>query len=133
MRWIGLFAMTSLVVSGIGGALEPSVHKQSNDTDWALLGNSPQMQHHSDLAQINERTVGRLGLAWWTELPSQDGPVGNPLIQNGVVFQSVANGVVFANDVRTGKLLWSFSADYDASGQSLTGFFARRVNRGLAL
>ena len=60
------------------------------NTDWPLLGNAHEMQHHADLSQINTDTVGRLGLAWWVDLPTVKGMVGNPLISDGRIFQSGA-------------------------------------------
>ena len=59
-------------------------------TDWTLLGNSSDMQHHSGLSQINTETVSGLGLAWAVDLPTRDGLVGNPLSRNGRIFQRVA-------------------------------------------
>ena len=103
------------------------------NTDWSLLGNSPEMQHHSDLAEINAKTVGRLGLAWWTEMPSAYGLVGNPLVQDGIVFQGGPGGQVFANDVRTGKQLWTFNPYNVASSTSLVAYISHQFNRGIAL
>ena len=77
-------------------------------TDWALLGNSADMQHHSGLSQINTETVSGLGLAWAIDLPTRDGLVGNPLIRNGRIFQSGSQSQVFANDLETGELLWTY-------------------------
>ena len=71
------------------------------NTDWPLLGNAHEMQHHAALSQINTDTVGRLGLAWWVDLPAVSGLVGNPLIRDGRVFQSGAGSRIFANDLRT--------------------------------
>jgi quinohemoprotein ethanol dehydrogenase len=106
------------------------------DTDWAVLGNGSQMQHHAELAQIDRRSVARLGLAWAVEMPTTYGLVGNPLIQDGVVFQGGPGGQIFANDLKTGKLLWSFTADYPeekTQAQSVGGYWARQFNRGVAL
>jgi PQQ-dependent dehydrogenase (methanol/ethanol family) len=102
------------------------------NTDWDLLGNSPEMQHHSDLDQINPSTVSRLGLAWQAEIPSQDGLVGNPLVKDGIVFQSGARGRIFANDVRTGKQLWTYAAKYTFDDR-VQASWGGRYNRGLAL
>lgn len=103
------------------------------NTDWELLGNSPEMQHHADLDQINKDTVSRLGLAWSADMPTVDGLVGNPLVKDGIVFQSGSLGRVFANDLRTGKLLWQSEPKIDFEGQSINGYWAWRYNRGLAL
>ncbi len=109
---------------------------QPRNTDWALLGNGSPMQHHAELAQIDKASVGRLGLAWAVEMPTNYGLVGNPLIEDGVVFQGGPGGRIFANDLRTGRLLWQFAATYAddaAETQSLGGFWARQFNRGVAL
>lgn len=106
------------------------------NTDWALLGNGSQMQHHAELAQIDKASIGRLGLAWAVEMPTPYGLVGNPLIEDGVVFQGGPGGQIFANDLRTGKLLWQFAATYPddaADTQSFGVYWARQFNRGVAL
>lgn len=64
------------------------------------------------------------------------GLVGNLLIQDGVVFQGGPKGQVFANDLRTGKLLWHFAAQYPEEAtlnQSRGGYWGRQFNRGVAL
>ncbi len=61
-----LLAFLSIVgtgcANGVGEKPAPSI--ASDTTDWELLGNSPDMQHHSGLSQINTETVSDLGLAW---------------------------------------------------------------------
>ena len=101
-------------------------------TDWELLGNSTDMQHHSSLDKVNSTTVSRLGLAWSADIPSQDGLVGNPLIKDGIVFQSGARGRIFANDVRTGRQLWVYEAKYEFNDR-VQAAWGGRYNRGLAL
>lgn len=62
------------LIAGIGDAMGASDPKS---TDWELLGNFSDMQHHSDLSQINTETVSNLGFAWAIDLPTRDGLVGN--------------------------------------------------------
>ena len=102
-------------------------------TDWDLLGNSSDMQHHSGLTQINTETVSDLGLAWAVDLPTRDGLVGNPLIRNGRIFQSGSQSQVFANDLKTGKLLWTYEPLADRPPGSFLETWLRGLNRGLAL
>jgi quinohemoprotein ethanol dehydrogenase len=104
-----------------------------NNSEWALLGRTADMQHNSPLDAINDKTVGKLGLAWASDIPSVDGLVGNPLVADGVVYQSGPLGRIYANDVRTGKLLWRFDAKMSFDGASMAGFWSSRYNRGLAL
>ena len=126
-----------IVASGLAGALLPAAFAMAagppGDTDWSLLGNSPEMQHHSDLDQINSGTVARLGLVWSVELPTRDGLVGNPLIKDGRIFQSGSHSQVFAHDLRTGELLWTHEPLKSARTGSLAEAIGMRTNRGVAL
>ena len=105
----------------------------AKSTDWDLLGNSPEMQHHSGLSQINTETVSDLGLAWAIDLPTRDGLVGNPLIKNGRIFQGGSQSQVFANDLKTGKLLWTYEPLADRPPGSFLETWLRSINRGVAL
>jgi quinohemoprotein ethanol dehydrogenase len=111
-----------------------STKLSGNVNEWRLLGGNPEMQHHSVLKQINRNNVKSLGLAWYVDVPTEDGLAGNPLIADGVVYESGTLGKVWAHDVRNGKQLWAFDAHvkFDENG-SLASFWGSRVNRGLAL
>ena len=105
-----------------------------NNAEWRLLGNNADMQHYSPLAQINEKNVKDLRLAWSAEIPSRDGLAGNPLVANGVVYQSGPQGRVYANDVRTGAALWTFDPKTKFTRElSMAAYWSSRYNRGLAL
>ena len=110
-----------------------SITGDTRSADWALLGNSPDMQHHSELSQINTETVSDLGLAWAIDLPTRDGLVGNPLIKDGRIFQSGSQSQVFASDLKTGELLWTFEPLADRPPSSFLETWLRSLNRGLAL
>lgn len=139
MRIAGIVALGSVLVitlalgAGPGAVSEKAVN-EGDHSEWRLLGRTAEMQHHSPLAQINDKNVGQLGLAWYADVPTQDGLAGNPLVADGVVYQSGALGKVWAHDVRTGKLLWEFDAQI-GFGQTGTwvSFWGSRVNRGVAL
>ena len=122
------------VLSCVSGA--PDVHAATvgpaND-NWNLLGNGNEQQYYSSATAINDKNVKSLGLAWYSDIPSQDGLVGNPLVVDGVVYQSGALGRVYATDVRTGKLLWRFDPQLTLEGSSLATFWSARYNRGVAV
>lgn len=124
--------LTSLMFSLAGCGIGDQSTQKTN-TDWEFLGNSSEMQHTSDLKVINKENIGSLGLAWWVELPVSDGLVGNPLVKDGIVFQGAPNGQIIANEVKTGKLIWSFKDDNAQQGSSFAGYWGRRFNRGVAL
>lgn len=127
---------TSAALLALGVLLAGCSKGDPRNTDWALLGNGSQMQHHAGLAQINRDSIGKLGLAWAVEMPTTAGLVGNPLIEDGVVYQGGPGGRIFANDLKTGRLIWQYAAEYsdDATDkQSFGGHWARHFNRGVAL
>jgi len=104
------------------------------NSEWRLLGGTADQWQHSTLTQINDKNVRRLGLAWVAEMGSGDGLVGNPLVADGVVYQSGPPGRIYANDLRTGRSLWVFNPEVTiAPNQSWTSLWAMHYNRGLAL
>lgn len=101
---------------------------------WMTAGRNFQEHHHSPLDQINAKNARRLGLAWEQEARNALGttPRGleaTPVVVDGTMYTSGAWGVVYAIDARTGKRLWRYVPDVNAS-------YARRaccdvVNRGV--
>ncbi|MEH6519372.1 MAG: PQQ-dependent dehydrogenase, methanol/ethanol family [Halioglobus sp.] len=106
--------------------------EQGASSEWRLIGNNPEQHHFSSLDQINDKSVKRLGLAWSTDMPTLDGPVGVPLVADGVIYQSLALGKVFAHDVVTGKEIWNFDAKIQFP-LGVVPAWGARLTRGLAL
>jgi quinohemoprotein ethanol dehydrogenase len=101
-------------------------------SEWRYLGNDVGERHFSPLRQIDAESVHRLGLAWYADLPTADGTTGVPLVADGVVYQSGVLGLVFANDVRTGRLKWTFDPHLQFPMAELPSW-GSRSSRGLAL
>ena len=72
MKFIRSSASAALVgtLALLLAAGDPAYADDPENTDWPLLGNTHEMQHHAELSQVNTDTVGRLGLAWWVDLPA---------------------------------------------------------------
>jgi quinohemoprotein ethanol dehydrogenase len=104
----------------------------ASNSEWRLIGGGSFEQHFSRLRQVNETTVKDLKLAWFADMPTVDGLTGIPMVADGVVYQSGALGKVWANDVRTGKLLWSYDAQIKFP-MGLVPSWGSRLSRGLAL
>jgi PQQ-dependent dehydrogenase (methanol/ethanol family) len=102
-------------------------------SEWRLIGRNPGQWQYSPLRQITDKNVGKLGLLWSVTLPSKDGAVGVPLVADGVIYESVSRARVFANDVRTGKLLWSFDPHVEPPAGQIVSYWGAWVNRGVAL
>lgn len=123
-----LCLVASRLAAAKGGL--PSVPQ---DQEWRLLGNGNDQQFFSPLAQINDKTIKNLGLVWFADIPAQDGLVGNPLIADGVIYQSGPLSRIYAHDLRSGKLLWRFDPGVSLEGSTMAAYFGARFNRGVAL
>jgi quinohemoprotein ethanol dehydrogenase len=104
-------------------------------TAWITNGGSIFNQRYSPLARINRETVKGLKANWRTHLngsglgPNLSGQ-GQTLFHDGVLFSTTGASDVFALDVKTGAILWQYSAKLDAAKvHACCGW----VNRGTAL
>jgi quinohemoprotein ethanol dehydrogenase len=107
---------------------------RSGDQDtsnWLMYGRTYDDHRFSPLNEINEQTVGKLGLAWSRELGTTRGLEATPLVDDGVIYTSGSWSVVYAIDARTGEVRWS----YDPKVPRSRAFFicCDVVNRGVAL
>ena len=78
-----------LLVMMVVGGLGPLVAQEASgraENDWRYLGGDPQSSQYSVLDQINEKTIGSLGLLWYSDLPIGAGLVGNPLVMGASAF-----------------------------------------------
>ncbi len=104
--------------------------------DWLSLGGDHMMQHYSPLNQITKENVTELGYAWEYDASTIIGNVprgleATPIVVDGIMYTSGAWGAVYALDAKTGKQLWIYKPEVDAS-------YGRRsccdvVNRGVAV
>ena len=75
---------------------------------WMSVGRTYDEQRFSPLTQINDRTVGRLGLAWFADINTERGMEASPLMIDGVLYNVQPWNVVTAYDAKTGRVLWSY-------------------------
>lgn len=104
--------------------------------DWLTLGGNQMMQHYSPLNAINKSNVKDLGFAWEYDASTYIGNVprgleATPIVVDGMMYTSGAWGAVYALDAKSGKELWAYKPNVDAS-------YGRRaccdvVNRGVAV
>lgn len=99
--------------------------------NWTMYGRSYDDHRFSPINQINEQTVGKLGLAWSRELGTTRGLEGTPLVENGVIYVTGSWSVVYAFDAKTGEVRWT----YDPKVRRSRALFicCDVVNRGVAL
>lgn len=103
----------------------------ADSANWLSYGRTYSEQRHSPLKQIDETTVGRLGLAWFVDLQTLRGLEATSLVSDGVLYTTSAWSVVYAIDARGDTVLWR----YDPEVPKDHGKFVccDVVNRGVAL
>lgn len=103
----------------------------SEQHNWLAHGRTYDEQRFSPLHQVNADNVDELGLAWYFDTETDRGLEASPIVVDGVMFTSGSWSVVFANDARTGELIWK----YDPQVPKAWGVNAccDVVNRGVAV
>jgi len=105
--------------------------------DWLSYNMGWSEQRFSQLNQITSQNANRLGLAWYTDIPSARGnpqtrQEGTPLVSNGMMYSIAPWSVVYAVDARTGKEAWH--SDPDVNQQVWQSrICCGVVNRGIAM
>lgn len=99
--------------------------------NWLAHGRTYDEQRHSPLTGINDGNVADLGLAWHWATGDTRGLEATPIVVDGVMFTTGTWSKVYANDGRTGELIWQ----YDPQVPKEWGKYAccDVVNRGVAV
>jgi quinohemoprotein ethanol dehydrogenase len=103
----------------------------SDSSNWITYGRTYSEQRFSPLKQVDEQSVGRLGLAWSMDFPSVRAYEATPLVKDGVMYTTGAWSLVYALDARTGAQLWSY--DPEVAKDHAKFVCCDVVNRGVAL
>jgi quinohemoprotein ethanol dehydrogenase len=99
--------------------------------EWLTTGRDFGKGHYSPLAQINTKTVDRLGFAWDYDTKTIRGLEATPVVVDGVMYTSGSIGQVYALDAKTGKELWTFDPHNDMRVNQRS--CCDEVNRGVAV
>ena len=125
------FLLAASLLLPIGGCKKSPPATVTDGADWTAYGRTTDEQRFSPLTQINEQTMGRLGLLWSRELGTTHGLEATPLVSNGVIYTTGQWSVAYALDARTGEILWTF--DPKVSRANVRTICCDTVNRGAAL
>jgi len=79
--------------------------------NWPNYGGGTDEDHYSPLAQVNDKTVQRLKLAWSYDIPTVPSVWSAPVAVDGVIYFSVGYSLIRAVDAQTGKLLWTYDPE----------------------
>lgn len=139
---LSLLSSSFLIGGGCGSAEMPNVSASVDDArlrngaadgaNWLTYGGTYDEHRFSTLQQINEKTIGDLGLAWSLEFGTTRGLEATPLVHNGVLYTTGSWSVVHAVDARSGEMLWTYDPEVP---RARIAFFicCDAVNRGVAL
>jgi quinohemoprotein ethanol dehydrogenase len=113
---VGALAVTGSALAGKSAgpaAVDAArlLHADQDAGNWISDGRTYSAQRYSPLGQINEKTVGKLGLAWSAELDTFRGVEATLLFIDGTLYNVSAWDVVTAYDARSGKPLWTYDPD----------------------
>ncbi len=124
----GTALLAATVLGGCHG--QPAM---PNDADWPLYGLNSDEQRFAVLDQVTPDTVGRLGLAWSVDLPTEARSLeATPLEVGGVLYFTTAMAVVHAVDAQTGKELWTYDPEVWKSDPKALRGTPGQPNRGVA-
>ncbi|MDE0226277.1 MAG: PQQ-dependent dehydrogenase, methanol/ethanol family [Gammaproteobacteria bacterium] len=148
MKMVVVAAVAAAALAGCGREPEPTladviraatvtvatdriVAADAEPGNWLAHGRTYDEQRHSPLVGINHENVSGLGLAWYWDTGDSRGLEATPIVVDGVMFSTGTWSRVYANDGRTGELIWQ----YDPQVPKEWGKFAccDVVNRGVAV
>ena len=84
------------------------IAESSSGNNWLMGGRSFDEQHFSPLKQLTDQNIGKLGLAWATDIESAMGLATEPIVVDGIIYVSAPQSRVYAVDAVSGKVLWRF-------------------------
>jgi quinohemoprotein ethanol dehydrogenase len=121
----------ALLVAGGASTAVASGAGAAPDLNWPGPGGQPDENGYAALTAINSGNVGKLGLAWYLDLPGEQSLEATPLAVNGVIYFTGSFAAVYAVDANSGKLLWKYDPEIWKSdpGSMSSGL---SVNRGAA-
>jgi PQQ-dependent dehydrogenase (methanol/ethanol family) len=99
--------------------------------NWLMYGRTYDDHRFSPLKQVDEQSVGKLGLVWSRELSTTRGLEATPLVKDGVIYTTGSWSVVYAIDGKTGDVRWTY--DPKVPRERALFICCDVVNRGVAL
>ena len=105
-----ILLLSSVAALAQGGTIvdDATLSATGDGSNWPAFGRNYSEQRFSPLAQIDTKTVTRLGIHAVTELPGDRGLVATPLVVDGVIYFTGSYSVARAVDAKTGKILWQY-------------------------
>jgi quinohemoprotein ethanol dehydrogenase len=132
--WLGA-GLQSIAATSAGNAGNVNAQRVLGEAqtgeNWLVNGGNFGSQHFSPLKQINDKNVGKLGLAWSLDIDSPMGMASEPIVVDGTIYVAGSLDRVYAVDAVSGRLLWKFDPHVRLS--VMRNSATARTNRGVAV
>ena len=127
----GLFIAAGVAACSQFGTVAAAATRTPTNIEWTQHGGNPLEQRYSPLNQVTADNVGKLGLAWYAEIPERGGYQSTPLVIDGMLYLTAPWSSLYAFDAKSGKQLWKF--DPEAAREiAATSICCNISNRGAA-
>lgn len=100
--------------------VEQAAPQKLMTAEWHNFGNTGSEQHFSPADAINTKTVKRLSLDWYYDLPAEN-TMTAPVMAEGKLFITTGHSYIRALNAVTGELLW----EYDSGTRERSGDLLR--------
>jgi len=97
--------------AGISQIGDEQIADETRTEDWLAYGRTHSEQRFSPIDDINRGTIGKLGVAWYRDLPLDVGLVSTPLVVDGILYFTGTMNVVRAVDATSGEPVWEYDPD----------------------
>ena len=126
---IATFCLLATTASAAPAPTASSVPAIGASANWLGVGGAPDEAGYSQLTQITDANVKKLGLVSSLDLEGEVSLEATPLAVDGVLYFSGSYSGVYAVDGVTGKLLWKYDPEVWKVNPHKMGM---AVNRGVA-
>lgn len=126
-----LYLVSATAIGGPNIDHNRAVNAENEPHNWLLHGRTYNEQRFSPLKQINDDSIGKLGLDWFFETNLTRGHEASPIVVDGVMYLTTPWSRVIALDARNGTMRWQY--DPGVPGKKAYDACCDVVNRGVAV
>ncbi|MDB6103688.1 MAG: PQQ-dependent dehydrogenase, methanol/ethanol family [Gammaproteobacteria bacterium] len=103
-----LLAACRLLSNSPAPATDGDASAVGSGAEWHTVNADSDETGYSRLNQITAASAGRLGLAWYLDLPREASLEASPIEVGGVLYFTGSYAALYAVDAASGRLVWKF-------------------------
>jgi quinohemoprotein ethanol dehydrogenase len=128
---VGVLGLALAAGAGLASLAVERHSGEGRSANWTDHNGSSDETSYSALNQITPANVGKLGLAWFLDLPDEQMLEATPLAVDGLLYFTGGHDAVYAVEAVTGKLLWKYDPEVWKHGPQKM-HYGLAANRGAA-